>query len=528
MKLSSTNFEGYPLEIDYSFHYHHVVAPSILKLATLNRFLPFPRREPLRYLELGYGNGISLNIHAAASPGEYWGIDVNPSHASFANGLAEAARSQMRALNLSFADFLAYRETPNFDVIVAPGIWSWVSQSNRQVIVDIVRQKLVAGGIFYVSYNALPGSAAIIPLQELFHIAMQSNGSRTAIRDRITAAISLMRSLQAADSSFFSSSSAASERLEQLETLEPSDLYHEYMVDDWRPTSFARTARVLSRAGLNFVGSANLLDHYDDLVFNSRGRKFLESVQDGVLRETLRDFLRNRQFRCDLYVKGDGEMLRLDRDEIFQDLSFIMVMPEESVARLITPTGPMELSKPPFVKLLSALAEDGYRMKSVSELAKRYLHNGIEIDQIVRALMLLVQSGIVHPVQDSAVVGQAADSCRRLNEEILVRSQFRQTVQALASPITGAGIPVSRAQQLFLLALKSGEKAPDGWAKFAWDILHQESMSENRQSRDEGRRSAILAKKALEFLRCLPIFFRLGIADFDDLQPMTKSKSLPE
>lgn len=170
-KSVDRSFEGYPVEIDYTFGYYRALSPGMLRLATLNQFVQFPSRRPLRYLELGYGNGVSLNIHAAASPGDYWGTDINSSHAHFANILAENSGSSIHALCAPFAELLSHRELPDFDVIVAHGVWSWISNSNRHAIIKLLRSKLVEGGIFYISYNALPGAAAVIPLQQFikFH-----------------------------------------------------------------------------------------------------------------------------------------------------------------------------------------------------------------------------------------------------------------------------------------------------------------------------------------------------------------------
>ena len=59
-------FEGYVTATPYTHVYYPESAPSRLQLITYNRSIPFPSSRPLRYLELGYGNGVSLNIHAAA------------------------------------------------------------------------------------------------------------------------------------------------------------------------------------------------------------------------------------------------------------------------------------------------------------------------------------------------------------------------------------------------------------------------------------------------------------------------------
>jgi len=42
---------------------------------------------------------------------------------------------------------------PDFDYIGLHGIWSWISDENRQVIVDFIRKKLKVGGVLYISYN---------------------------------------------------------------------------------------------------------------------------------------------------------------------------------------------------------------------------------------------------------------------------------------------------------------------------------------------------------------------------------------
>jgi SAM-dependent methyltransferase len=62
----------------------------------------------------------------------------------------------------SFAEF-ASRDLPEFDYIGLHGIWSWISDENRAVIVDFIRRKLKVGGVLYISYNTLPGWAPLPP-----------------------------------------------------------------------------------------------------------------------------------------------------------------------------------------------------------------------------------------------------------------------------------------------------------------------------------------------------------------------------
>jgi hypothetical protein len=504
------HFEGYPTEIDYTFGYYRVLSPTFLRLVTLNRCVPFPTRRPLRYLELGYGNGVSLNIHAAASPGEYWGTDVNLSHAAFANKLAEISGSRAHALSLPFADLQDHNELPDFDVIVAHGVWSWISDSNRRAIVQLLRDKLVDGGIFFISYNALPGSAAFKPLQELIRLHSERCNRSAPPLDRLESSLSLLSKLQDIGSKFFASIPIAKERLNELKTSNRSYLYHEYLGENWSPSSFAGVATAMSDAGLRFVASADLVDHYDDLIFNSTELALIASIDDPWVRETVRDFIRNQLFRREVYVKGDVAVNHLELNEILRDHAFVLAMQKEQLPTTIdAPAARIALSSLPFSGLIDALAQDRYRVKTVRELA-RYLPNEVGEAEIIRALLILAASGIVHPVQAPDLTVRAAGSCEKLNEEILRQAHFGKNVAALASPITGGGVHVSYTHQLFLLALLFGAKTPDQWAKFAWDILKGEDEFEGSIRAAAELRGTNLPREALMFLQSLPILVRMG------------------
>ncbi|HYQ25689.1 MAG TPA: class I SAM-dependent methyltransferase [Polyangiaceae bacterium] len=150
---------GYVQSIDYTHHYCRELSPSLLDFACLSRGISTNLADrPLKYLELGFGQGLSLNVHAAASQGEFWGTDFIPAHVANARELA--AHSGARLFEDSFEDFARRADLPELDVIGMHGTWSWISAQNRAVVLDLVRRKLAPGGVFYLSYNALPGCAA--------------------------------------------------------------------------------------------------------------------------------------------------------------------------------------------------------------------------------------------------------------------------------------------------------------------------------------------------------------------------------
>ena len=87
--------EGYITEIGYTHGYYRELSPVFQRFALLvGGFAPPPADGPA--LELGYGQGLSLAIHAAATPNQIWGTDFNPSHAAHAGALLRAAGVEAR------------------------------------------------------------------------------------------------------------------------------------------------------------------------------------------------------------------------------------------------------------------------------------------------------------------------------------------------------------------------------------------------------------------------------------------------
>ena len=77
-----------------------------------------------------------------------------------ARQLAVASGADIDLYEDSFEDFARRTDLPPFDHIGLHGVWSWISDRNRTVIVGFIQRKLKPGGVLYVGYNALPGRAA--------------------------------------------------------------------------------------------------------------------------------------------------------------------------------------------------------------------------------------------------------------------------------------------------------------------------------------------------------------------------------
>ncbi|MGZ5947977.1 MAG: class I SAM-dependent methyltransferase, partial [Caulobacteraceae bacterium] len=162
--------DGYVTDIEYVANFYFELSPSYLAFCCLRQGVRAPRLGPgASYLELGCGQGFSLNLLAAANPGlDFWGVDFNPAHIANARRLAAAAGLPNATFeDFSFEELLALPEgrLPKFDVVALHGVLSWISPENRALVVRIIDRVLKPGGLAYVSYNSLPGWASLIPLQ---------------------------------------------------------------------------------------------------------------------------------------------------------------------------------------------------------------------------------------------------------------------------------------------------------------------------------------------------------------------------
>ena len=156
---------GYVAEVGYTHGYYGELSPLYTEFALLSAGYNI---APIHTAcELGFGQGISINIHASSQLVNWWGTDFNPAQAAFAQELAKRAGHQAALDDAAFAEFCTRCDLPEFDFIALHGIWSWISDENRAVLVDFIRRKLKVGGVLYISYNTLPGWGAFAPMRHL-------------------------------------------------------------------------------------------------------------------------------------------------------------------------------------------------------------------------------------------------------------------------------------------------------------------------------------------------------------------------
>jgi hypothetical protein len=471
----------------YTFGYFPEQAPALLRLALLGHSVSAQSAGPYRYLELGFGQGVSLNIHAAANRGEFWGVDFTAAHVAHATGLAEAAGLDVRLVEESFEDFANRPDVPQFDVISAHGIWNWVKDSGRKAIIEIVRKRLKPGGMFHVSYNCLPGQITIAPIRQLFKTYVERYGSAVdALDARLKQWSDLCRNLMEANPLFFTANPKAKATVERFEKGDARYVFHEFLADDWTLTSFPEVAGVMAEASLTFGGSADALDLVDSINLSDKGSKMLSTISDPMLREFAGDLFTNRQFRRDIYVKGARRLAPAEQAEGFAQIPFTLVRHPEAIDMNVTGALRKAPLKPEvYDPILKALAGEEYRPKTPVEILK-LCKSGSAAD-LNMCLMVLVGKGDVRPVMAADRTSELHDRTAALNAEIIRRALWGGEIGVLASPVTGGGVTVSQLDQIYLQAAKeNGRKVADIvkgvrqslYAQGRWAVRNQKKLDE--------------------------------------------------
>ncbi|EHJ46014.1 Methyltransferase regulatory domain-containing protein (plasmid) [Solidesulfovibrio carbinoliphilus subsp. oakridgensis] len=505
---------GYVADIGYTYGYYTELNPLRVKLAFLNAGLRFP--ETGTACELGFGQGLSVNIHATAAVTQWHGTDFNPSQAGFARELATASGGGARLYDDAFADFATKPDLPDFDFIGVHGIWSWISDANRAVIVDFVRRKLKVGGVLYISYNTLPGWAAFAPMRHLMteHATMMGCQGQ-GIVPRIEGALDFCDKLLAVEPLFAKANPQIGERFKKLAEQNRHYLAHEYFNRDWEPMHFRTMAEWLSPAKLDYACSAHYLDHVDALNLTAAQQAFLQGIPDRLFRESVRDFMVNQQFRRDYWVKGARRLNALEQAETLRQQRVVLLTHRADVSlKVAGALGEASLNETIYAPILDALAD--HKPKTIGQIEQAVAGKDLNFAQLMQAVMVLAGSGQIAAAQDEATIGKARKQTDKLNAHLMQKSRGSTDVSYLASPVTGGGTGVNRFKQLFLLAKASGRKTPEDWAGTVWQLLsahNQRLIKDGATLESPEDNLAELTAQAREFAaKELPILHALGIA----------------
>ncbi|MDB5458060.1 MAG: hypothetical protein JWP92_3645 [Caulobacter sp.] len=506
---------GYVTDVDYTFGYYNELNPLRARLALIGAGVRPP--EVTHACELGFGQGLSAIMHAAANPGvQWWGTDFNPAQAGFAQDMAARAGIDARLFDQAFAEFCARDDLPDFDYIGVHGIWTWISDENRAVIVDFVRRKLKVGGVFYISYNTLPGWSQAAPLRHLIKQHADIMGAPgVGVAGRIDAALEFAEALVAVNPVYSRVSPQVADRLKGMKTHDRRYLAHEYMNRDWRPMYFADMVDWLEPAKVSYVASANFLEGHDAVNMTPEQIALFNAIPNSTLRETVRDYIVMQQFRRDIWVKGPRRLLPHEQADLLRSQRFALIAPRDQVATKVTGLqGEVGLHEHVYGPILDRLAD--HKPHSLADIEQAVGPAATGLLQLTAALTILTAMSAAAPLQPESVVNAARKTTARLNAVLADRARSSPDIDFLVSPLTGGGIGVQRFEQLFLAARQQTPKSqPKDWGAQLGAGLFKQGQSIVKDGQplatiEENVAECVIQAEVFAAKR-LPIFEALGL-----------------
>ena len=320
---------------------------------------------------------------------------------------------------------------------------------------------------------------------------------------RIDSAMAFAQTLSDANAGYFRAQPLVAEWLKTMREQDRGYLAHEYFNSDWHPMTFADAAKQLEDSKLTFAASAHFLDHWDLLNLSEAQQGLLAKIDHWILRETVRDYCMNRQFRRDIWVKGPRSLAPLQQGEILKEMRFALTTPPSAITLKVQGAQvEANLTSELYVPIIEVLALNDFAPKTLGEIMGLLPHMNFTL--LAQAMIIFAGIGCVSPVQSDQQARAAKPRCDALNLHLINRSTLGETVPFLASPVTGGGVIVPRFEQWFIRAIKQGLATPEEWAASAWQIMaaRGEGLVKSDQTLGSTAEAvAELTRQAYEFAR---------------------------
>lgn len=484
--------DGYLTKIDYVNHYDIKMNPNYLTIPFLMNNLTPPKIKTC--CELGFGQGHNIVVQGLTTTNEWYGTDFLPSQVLKArklNDLGGKNNTQTQLFDQSFEEFCQRDDLPDFDMIVFHGIWSWISDENRQHILDFIRRKLKVGGVVYASYNMLPAWSQILPLKHLLTTQYHLTPTSINVEERIRQALTKVNELVATSPAFEKNNPVLMQALESVNKKEMAYVAHEYLNAELKPMYFDEIANLFDQAKLSFACSVDYFHNAEEYALSETQRAFLQGIDDPVLREVQKDTMQMRWFRRDYWVKGVDKLSDADKLTHWKQLQVVLTKDPENInSTYRNGINNIEMNAGLLQDILKILKD--FKIHTIGEiietLSKQHGHNSI-----IQHLALLIAKRDIELAQDQESINAVKQRCLEFNRTILNNIFDSSVVKFLISPVSTQLVEFGRLELLFIKAIS--EKIPaDKQVEWILQYLqkHQQILNNKGQQLND--------KEAMELL----------------------------
>jgi SAM-dependent methyltransferase len=296
-----------------------LASPLHLSLCSLAARGPSPPLCGFRLAELGCGDGTSLIPLAFYHPGAtFVGIDNSCAQLDSARSFRECLSLQNVHLVRRDVRDLEPSDFAPCDYVIAHGLYSWVSEDTRDVMLEFCQRALSPSGLAYISYNAQPGWATRRLVRETL---LRARSVREApIEQKAYRAIEdAARLLEDLHSRDYASAILLAEELERVRNAKPGYVFHEYLAevnDGFWLGQFVERAR---RHGLDYVCDAQF-GRWEGHVPDELKSKLAARGLDAIEQEETADLLCHRYFRASILCRADAPRSPVSRRDLVEQV----------------------------------------------------------------------------------------------------------------------------------------------------------------------------------------------------------------
>jgi SAM-dependent methyltransferase len=469
----------YILDTPYTWEFFSDFSPlNMTYVAMMSGLAPIDVTRPFRFLELGCGNGVSTNTYAASHPySEFHAVDFNPEHIRNASRLAQEGKlDNVTFHEASFEDFVN-TDAGSFDFVALHGVYSWVGPDVRAHLRDVIESKLRPGGYVYISYNAMPGWAPILPLRQI--MLAYTAGMEIPTIEKVRRGLRYLVYLKDNNAACFANNAPALRMLETLLKRDVKYVAHEFFHKYWTCFYFEEVARELQGCGLGFVGSLPGMMNIRDLSIPRRFRDVFDTARNRVVYETHKSFVLNEMFRRDLYVKLPPQMIDQDVHRAWDGMRFgPLILQDKLKQEFKFPAGTVTYSGPIYPVLTQKLLEGD---TSFAELCQAPELAQYDAANILMSLHFLCAGGQFGPFlsslrKDPVQPDGGFELTSEFNRALLRTRLLADGRVNLASPVIGGGVAVDVIGGLATLAADQSEgEEPALWAS-SFLTRHNQSL----------------------------------------------------
>jgi len=257
--------------------------------------------------------------------------------------------------------------------------------------------------------------------------------------------------------------------LEELSKKDKRYLAHEFFNADWTTMSVKKLSEMLSDCKLQFAASAHPLELLPHINFTKQQLELIQSINDPIFREYVKDFCINQDFRRDLWVKGGQTLSATERMKEFLSLPVTLMTPASEISFDVkTASGNATLAKEIYAPVIESL-----RVRSsikLSEVAHE-VRSAVNPIQLFEVCIVLAGKGALCVAQEDSVTQNVKATSVKLNKFFKNCASYENKVNFLVSPISSTAISVNRFEQLFLSALEENLSKPEELSMFVWEKL---------------------------------------------------------